>query len=165
MMFHNQRKRLLRRDNWTATDLAQELWAMFGPDVPLDHRGPITLYRDGEQPAIIYKNFGESDSLFRVDNGDDLSVYSPTRLDNPTGDTSSSSSSSTTGAFPGEVVSHVSGNNYLVNTYPDGLSAPAIQQTVRQMNIRSGATIKAGTWAMVCQTGDGAFHMMVPIWG
>jgi hypothetical protein len=162
-MFHNQRKRLLRKERWSADELAQELWAMFGPEVPLEHRGPVTLYSDGEHPAITYRNFDEGDSVFAFDDGDtvtNVNVENNTFVTNVT--TGSSSSSNT---FPGEVQSHVSGNNYLVEIYPSGLSGATSTVTVRQLSIADGEEIESGTWAQVSQSADGTYFMQVPVWG
>lgn len=162
-MFHNQRKRLLRKERWTADDLAQELWAMFGPDVPLEHRGPVTLVQDGEQPAITFRNFGDGDSVFSFRRGD---VVSNTVIEGDNIVTNVVGGGSSTGTtFPGKVVSQSSGNNYLVDTYPSGLSGSAVRVTVRQLSIASGEVIPADTWTLVAQTSDGSYYMQVPVWG
>jgi hypothetical protein len=160
-MFHNQRKRLLRREHWTANELAQELWAMFGPEVPLEHRGPITLYGDGENPAITYRNFDEGDVLFEFPDGNTVTNSTVNNITNVTNVTAGTS----TNVFPGEIQSHVSGNNYLVDIYPNGVSGTSQQVTVRQLSIASGETIDAGTWTLVTQTADGSYSMQVPVWG
>lgn len=155
-MFHNQRSRLLRRENWTADDLAQELWAMFGPEVPLEHRGPITLVNDGENPAITFRNFGDSDAVFQV-----------TRVENNlAGNTTTTNTTITSvsggGGIPGEIISG-SGNTYQVDIYRNGLSGSATRVSVRQLQIGSGETIPAGTWTMVSQLADG-YYMQVNVW-
>lgn len=68
-MYFRQRHRLLREDaSLTAPALAEELYAMFGPDVPIEHHGPITIYKSGEnQPAITLRGFEPGDMVFNIE--------------------------------------------------------------------------------------------------
>lgn len=43
MFGFDQRERLLREENWTANGLAQELYAMFSPDVPSNTLSTVTI--------------------------------------------------------------------------------------------------------------------------
>lgn len=53
------RNRLLR-DEWTAPELAKELYAMLDPSTPLLHKAPITIENGNNTPAITVRNYGGS---------------------------------------------------------------------------------------------------------
>lgn len=161
-MFHNQRKRLLRKENWTADDLAQELWAMFGPNVPLEHRGPITIYQDGDQPAITFRDYGDGDTVFEIRGRDD-DISSDITVSGDPGGGSASFGGGGGGGMPGQVVSSVSSTVYNVRVYPNGLSAASSVVQVTQLQIASGQTIPTGTWAIIALAG-GSYYMQVPVW-
>lgn len=169
-MFGRQAVRLLRRIWDTPTQLAQELFAMFQPDIPLFHNAPITITNEGEGPGLRVRNFGSNVPLvietgdeefeFRVENGD-LILPGRTRAQ-PEEDGGGGGGGST---FPGKVVSLISGNNYQVLSYRDGSAAASTGAiTVRQADIHADDEIPADTWVMVSELESGDYEMQVPVW-
>lgn len=50
--------RLRRKESWTADELAEELYAMFGPLNNLSHSGRITINSSMDQAPIVIKRSG-----------------------------------------------------------------------------------------------------------
>jgi hypothetical protein len=170
--------------------LAQELYAMFQQDVPLEHSGPITLnsenpltikrpdFSDG--PALTFKR-GDETWGFRFDGGK-LVLYGPNLnadLQEVTGNLTPSTGQTGTqqqdkkkddeqkpssGSFPG-VITAGSGDTYTVSVYTDGLTLTPTEASVKQLSIDPAATIKAGTWVLVARSAGGEYTMQSPVWG
>lgn len=75
------------------------------------------------------------------------------------------------GGVPGKVLSGGPGDTYQVEIYPGGLSVlnqdgsiqGATVVTAKQLQIDSGETIPAGTFALITKAG-GVYYMQVPVW-
>lgn len=111
-MFGRQRDRLLREEPWTATALAQELYAMFAPDVPLEHWGQITLHQPDSGAPIVVRGFSSGDTLIsaRGPSGEDVIDFDPTDVDDDGGEGGGGTVAS---IYHGLIVSG-SGNSYAV---------------------------------------------------
>jgi len=163
-MFGNEAVRLLREQWPNPTMLAQELYAMFEDDVPLEHNAPITLTNPGtEAPLIINVAPGQPAVQFQVDGVPDGSIT--IGGDGPTFGGRQRTTNNTTviaggggNAFIG-VVQSGSGNSYVV-VLDTGLTVNCIQQ-----QIDSNDTIPAGTSVLVIkQIVGGAYVMQTPVW-
>lgn len=183
----------LLRETWpNATMLAEELYAIFNTDKPIELTSPlqITNPRPGV-PSLTIADGGFSDSVLINKSGlpgfsfPPLPGLPPYPAANPAGGFSvtitigpggvAASQGPTGGAqspvprpqsggggFPGKVVSGT-GDTYEVDVYADGLASPPVRRTVTQLQIAPDETIPAGTWALVAQSGGG-FVMQVPVW-
>jgi hypothetical protein len=147
-MFYKQRQRLVRPDDWTANELAQELYAMFSPEIALSHRGPITLYAQEGAPIIV-ENAIEDDPIIRVVNKDsenatDYSLYAAEQDVNPNG------------PFQGTVTFAQGGVFYTVTIFPVGANGPSEDVTV---TLLAGAT-EVGQSVVVSKDADGDYFMV-----
>ena len=141
---------------------------MFQEQTPLYTKAPITIDKpDGTDPPFTLRGFNAGDTVIQMlgrggeDAGsfvfdDGLTFNTPKSEDQPV-------VASTSNVFAGEIVSG-SGDTYTVNVYENGLSSGAVTRSVRQLQIDSGDTIPAGTWAMIGKGKDGSYFMQVPVW-
>src|SRR3990167_1524023 len=80
---YTQRPRLLREDNWTAPDLAQELYAMMSPDTPDSTQAPIEM-QNGYDDMVPFtlRGFSDGDTILNITRGPidygDFTVGGPT---------------------------------------------------------------------------------------
>ncbi len=179
-MYLSQRIRLLRETPWrSAQELAEELYAMFSGEDPVQFEEGITLQmgEDGRSPIEITDFNGDDDTpLLRLRRGDlvfDLMIDASgdlvvERSDGEGGSESSDNATdpevaTSTATFPGKVLSGT-GTSYEVEIYPSGLSGDTETVTVTQLQIDASETIPADTWAMVSQQADGTYTMQVPVW-
>src|SRR5262245_5417038 len=187
MLFGTQAIRLLR-DSWKRTkDLAEELYAMFQDDIPLEHNAPITITTRNSSPPLTIRNFGDGDFSIKIikedgtpgggigTDDDGNPVFKDPNGDpvpNPQDETPEEPGAGA--CIPGCVTAQASGQNYSVDLYENGPEQASTRNvTVRQLQIHADDTIPAGTWALVCRqlvtdevTGDTeeVFSMQVPIW-
>lgn len=72
---------------------------------------------------------------------------------------------SASACYPGYITGHVGGNVYEVTIYQNGLSGASQTVNVTQLQIASGATIRAdGTvGVLVSKTDNGQYYMQVPV--
>lgn len=66
MMFDKQAGRLLRKDDWTANELAQELAAMLKAGVPLVNSGGVTFKSDMTNAPIVVQRSGAGNKVISV---------------------------------------------------------------------------------------------------
>lgn len=168
-MFGTQALRLLR-ENWpSATELAQELYAIFddtnptssGPitasPAPGSTQPPLTLNQDPLTLGAISIKSGSNNATIGL-NGGSLTF-------SVNGDSQQPVGGGGGGGVPGVVVSGGPGSGpYVVTIYPTGLSGGTQNVNVTQLSIDSGETIPAGTWTVVTQVGSN-YYMQVPVWG
>lgn len=185
--------RLMRTKWKSAQTLAEEIFAILNSDKPLQIDGPVTINNTTAAPSITVKQANNNDQVMNVVKqplptptlpgipplpappagqrsvmviyADGTTGYAPF----PQGTITPGQSSKETpepekrqsggGGFPGTVVSG-SGSAYQVRiTTPEGSKTVA----VTQVQIATGATIPAGTGAVVVQVGE-AYYMQVPVW-
>jgi hypothetical protein len=60
-IFGDQSERLLRETWGSPTDLAEELYAMFQSNLPLNINGPVTITNTTPQPALTVQQLGAFD--------------------------------------------------------------------------------------------------------
>ena len=192
-LWRNQAARLLR-ERWSdANTLAEELYAMFTSDAPVEIDSPLVVTASpGQQaPPIVVRNFGQNDAgvqiqrrvpdqldfpeippLPTLETGDFTvtnyySDQAPEVFQNPApgGVQPGGGSPIQSGGGGGTpgVVLSGTGDSYQVNIYPNGLAASPTEVTVTQLQIDPSAEIPAGTWALVTTAG-GAYYMAVPVW-
>ncbi len=163
-MFSGEALRLLRELWPDATELAEELYAIFSSvTLPLEHSGPVTLnnpngagagvtlpgYSSGDQILSIPRADGGTITLSLGDNG---LVLDGGTLTTPASTTQQQTEDK---VFLGSVVSG-SGSTYKVN-----LGNKVV--TVTQAQINADETIPAGTKALVLKSGN-SYAMQVPVW-
>ncbi len=174
MMFGDQAIRLLRDDWATAKMLAEELYAMMDAE-EVSHEGVQNLAKVSQaEPYFNLTNFADGGSIFTVTGtkGDPLGSFNlsggvlqfvATPPTTPQPNQRPRVTSGGGGGLAGQVVSGGPGEDYVVNTYPTGLSGPTVTVNAKQAGIDPGATIPPGTWGAVIQAGTG-YILMVPLW-
>jgi hypothetical protein len=186
-LFKKQSIRLLRED-WTgASELAEEIYAILNNDEPLEIDGPVTINNTTGRPPLTINQYGGDGDIVTINNRDEPPAEIPgvppfdpgspgdftITIINQFGGVETGTSGDGTppsprpetqggGGFPGQVVSG-DGSTYLVAVYENGLGQPPAQRSVRQLAIAEGASIPAGTWALVGKAGEGYF-MQVATW-
>lgn len=164
-MFGSQALRMLRETWRSATELAEELYAIFANDkLPLEHSGPITLDKpDGTQAPITLRGFKSGDTVLTINRTPDAPINITLGNPNPDGTIplgglagQSQQQQTPTNTFTGTVLSG-SGATYSVRL--------GIGQTVNvtQLQINSDDIIPAGTRVLVVKEA-GVFKMVVPVW-
>lgn len=70
--FYTQRQRLRREEGWSATSLAQEIFSMMSPDVPMETRGPVLVSLPEGSTEAPYQigNFSDGNTGFSITNTD-----------------------------------------------------------------------------------------------
>lgn len=71
MFGFDQRQRLMREENWTATGLAQEIWAMMQPDVPNNTQAPVNVALPQGSTAAPFQvaGFSDGETIFNITKG------------------------------------------------------------------------------------------------
>lgn len=160
-MFSSQIIRVLR-DRWrNATELSQELYALFASDrIPLDHKGPLTLTNEaGTQAPLTLKQFGDGPFIkFEGPNGEELGAIEDDGEGGITGGggggggSGDGSDGAEQQVFAGKVLSG-GGTSYTCDLYPDGPDAAASSSvTVRVLQLDDD--LPADSWLIVIKTGD-----------
>lgn len=190
-MFGTQAMRLLRTKWKTPTLLAQELFAMFQSDIPLEHSGGLKLDAKNDAPALELSrgDFGDGPVLdfnggsgaggisFSIANGG-LVITGPsiTLVESGTGappattPTPQEQQQQAQGStFPGQVLSG-SGQSYVVRIFTQGEGGPASQVTAQAPGMADDATISEGFWVAVSATTDAqgtitGYFFFPPVWG
>jgi hypothetical protein len=177
-IFGDQSERLLRETWASPSELAEELYAMFGVNTPLQIQGPVEITNTTPGPALTVKQLGAFDAGgfppgLKPDDPAAISLQfpglSPTPADVSPPVTQQNITQNTLkpgggGGVPGQIVSG-SGDTYDVDLYEKGVAAGVTKTvSVTQLQIDPAETINAGTWTLVTQAGDGYF-MQVPVWG
>ena len=173
--FFNQRQRLLR-ENWTASALAEEIFAMMSPDTPMTTDNSVKVDLPTESKVAPYQvgNYTLGDPVFSFTGkgGEDLGTWAPS-IDpiNEIVQTGSGAGGGGGGVFtpsnqgksyPGFVTGG-SGDTYQVDIYKSGYpSGAATNVTVKQLQI-SNDTIPPGTAAIVVQGPNNEYYMQVPV--
>lgn len=151
--------RMLREDWPTATELAEELYAIFSNDkIPITTSVPIQSSAGSTgQPFATLTGYSPGDTIFKIgpnDNSTNITVQQI--IDLVGGGGQAPQAASPPAGFAGVVLSGT-GNKYSVK-----LSDGSIV-IVTQLQIAAGETIPAGTGAVVFKAG-GKFVMQVPVW-
>ena len=179
------RARLLREYPWDAQSLAEELYAMFDPEIPINHEGPLTLTARNGVPPLIINNLPtttfpitQNPPAQQIPNDPDQPIVVPDLPSNTLKRQEIIDVINSLGlggganCFPGIVTGGAEGE-YSVDVYFDGLSEAATSVTVGQLQIAAGEAIPAGTWALVIRvlvrdesTGElyYLYFMQVPVW-
>lgn len=177
-IFADQRNRLFRT-GWTADQLAQELYSIFGeqdivingaltikpnPDTPTNQVVPITI--------ILPNGSSNTTTIQTIQNGITTTgggsgagviniLFPPDTTDD-----------ATLAPFPfvGQVVSG-SGSSYSLTIYPYGTSGTGYTVSATQLQIDGSETINAGTWvigaAFPYRSGQNTlarYYIQCPIW-
>ena len=167
------RARLLREYPWDAQSLAEELYAMFDPEIPLNHEGPLQLTaRNGVAPLIINNLPIGTDPIIQNPPTQQIpdEPGQPNIEEEGEGEPQTPATPSPGGGgggancFPGKVTSGGPGTSYLVDVYLDGLSQPATNVSARQLAIDGLDTVAADTWCLVAKQNDGQYVFQVPTW-
>lgn len=151
--------RMLREDWPTATELAEELYAIFSNDkIPITTSVPIQSSAGStKQPFATLTGYSPGDTLFQIgpkDNSTNITVQEIMNLIG--GGPQTQQKASPPAAFAGVILSGT-GNKYTVKL-SDGSLVVATQ-----LQIASGETIPAGTGVVVFLAG-GKVVMQVPVW-
>lgn len=164
-MFGTEALRLLREMWPDATELAEELYAIFSSDsLPLTHDGPITLNKpDGTQAGITLPGYSSGDTIMSIPRadgspitislGDNGLVLDGGALDTPQGSTGTQQDAT---VFLGTVVSG-SGATYRVKI------GTALTVTATVPGINADETVPAGTKGTVFKGGT-SYTLLVPLW-
>lgn len=179
-MLSTERVRLLREDPWTAQGLAEELYAMFTDESPLDvGDGVVAKYNSKSQqvpfqiinapdtgpiPVMAGHRAGGGSFVMTINNGgiqitDTTSSGEPTVTD--VGSGGGSSSPRTNSIMPGKIVGG-SSDTYTVMIYPRGRTNAGTNVVVKQLQISVLDTIPAELWVWVVLELDGSYSMIVP---
>lgn len=200
----DQADRLLRTKWKNANMLAEELYAMWTGDEPINIDSPVRITTDADtnEPSLTIRQFGQDDRSIQVerlqqpqlasssvnfnvpgfDPADFLSNIGDFIVTIQYGDGTIETHPNQdpqepqvlprkgtgerraggAGGIPGKVVSG-SGDTYVMTLYPNGLSGDTETATVKQLQIASGSSIPADTWAVVSVSGD-EYVMQVPVW-
>jgi hypothetical protein len=165
-MFGTQALRLLREMWHSPTELAQELYAIFQDSNPTSS-GPITITNNTPAgPGMTMNQDNSTGPAIQITKGKTTLGIGMDGNGNLTTSTNGKPAvGAGGGGVPGQVQSGGPGAGpYVVKIYPNGLLGATLNVAATQLQIDSGATIKAGTWTLVTQAG-GAYYMQVPVWG
>lgn len=164
-MFFKQRQRLLREESWTADLLAQEMYAMFGPDVPLEHHGQITLVKPSNGSPIVLKDVVDGDTIISVPSREGaVEDEDAVSLDVVAGSAATAVGSGRPMAYQGTVLSGTH-PTYSVRIYREGITADSEDVSVTQLSGKTGVAITAGAAAIVFEDVEGNYFMNIPVWG
>lgn len=170
-MLASERARLLREDPWDATDLAEELYAMFTNDTTPTQLGSAATAQFN--PAV-----GAPYQITNAPSGD-IPVLSINRQGqnftisfNPTtgvlgGEAPTGAAASRAGAnvFSGQIAAYLGSNLYRVTIYPLGRSQAGEDVEVTQLEGDPLYPHANGRWAAVWKEADGNYAMNLPTWG
>jgi hypothetical protein len=171
-IFGDQSERLLRETWGSPTELAEELYAMFGVNTPLQIQGPVTITNTTPGPALTVNQLGaytpgDFPPGLTPPPSPGISILSPGTDATPSGAAPPPAPVSVGGGggggIPGQVQSGGPGPSYQVAIYTAGLAGGFIVVTVTQLQIDPDETIPVGTWALVTQAGAN-YYMNVPTW-
>jgi len=175
-IFGDQSERLLRESWGSVNALAEELYAIFAMNLPLQISGPVEITNaKAGQPALTVTQWsGDLPPIaFRKPSGQGPGDYTTTGLQPGAGfdpavpqDQAKPKPPPTPAAgnaVPGKILSGA-GDVYTVEIYPDGRDALPQRVTVTQLDIDLLETIPPGVWAICVQTSDGQWWMQVPVW-
>lgn len=192
-MFGTQAMRLLRTKWKQATGLAQELFAMFQNDIPLEHNAPITIRYDGtDAPLNLDRGFsdgavinftggsGDTPAGIRFDGGS-MVIYGPNLTFEgvpeeeeeeeeaaPTTPTEEEDETPSASTYPGQVAGGT-GTEYTVSLYLSGTSAGATEVTATALGVAETETVGAGTWVMVSavpgEDDEVSYYFTPVVWG
>lgn len=165
-MFFKQRQRLLREQDWTANLLAEELYAMFGPDVVLEHHGQIVLRKPENGPSIIVQGVADGDTLISVPPQEGaVEDADAESLDVVAGSAATTAAGSgAPRAFQGTVISGTH-PTYTVRIYREGITGDSEDVSVTQIAGKNGVAITANTPCIVFEDVEGNFFMNIAVWG
>lgn len=168
-MFYKQRQRLRREEKWTADMLAEELFAMFGPDVTLEHHGQIIIQKPENGPPIVIRGLSSGDTIISAPARESaVEDEDAVNIDVVAGDsgttTTSTETTGGTSTFPGVIVSGTH-PTYTVNVYTNGTTNSPESQQVTQLAGVTGVGLPANTLVTVYKDQNGDYWMNVPVWG
>jgi hypothetical protein len=169
-MLSSQRWRLLK-ERFTIETLCEELWTMFGPDVPLSHNGPVELTKSGNNPFLTLGDFETGDILINIKGAGGASIGDIVIEDDELkfvpegGETPDVAVVNGGGAIPGTVVSN-SGTVYQVSIFENGITQAATQTvSVTHRSISASSDpVPAGTAVAVFLGNDGTYWMNGGVW-
>lgn len=170
-----QRERLLKtRWGTDAQKLAEELWCMMDPDVPLEHSAPIILYQVAGEPVIDIRGTGDGEQIIRfggagnkdlgnltldLSNGDVTIPDAPLDSGNPNAAEQrrggGGAAEAPTTVFSGTIASGSGA------TYTATIATGDVEGTVPGIN--TDETIPVGTPCIVIKLA-GAYTIHVPLW-
>lgn len=161
----DQRFRLLREEWDNPLDLAQELYAMFGADGPLQIDGPVQIKNNTDAPAVSIDSAGVDGGgadVFNITRGRDPDVaFSDVLPGVSTPAAAAAGGGSGGGGVPCKVVSGT-GSTYVVTLYPNGVTAGG-NVTATQLQIASDETIPPDSWGFAVLVG-GRYFIQFPVW-
>lgn len=167
--FGKQSVRLVR-DFWSnAQSLAEELFAMFADNKPMETDQPLILTRNTDAPAIrIIDNSSNGGDPIQIIRNQITQQYSELQRLIREVLVMEQGGALSQQAIPGLVRSG-SNNEYTVELYEDGWDQAATASVpVRQLQIRAGAAVQAGVWVVVYRLrtsqGDTLYFMQEPVW-
>lgn len=172
-IFGDQAMRLLREKWGTRVDpFAEELFAIFRSEKPVQFDSPIQITNNTTEPAVTVNNNSTGDTI-QVNNQPSPPIQFPqlppvnipdfpaidqTIIINNIGNTSSGPSpqnqqpknQDSSSTFPGKVLSG-SGNTYSVRIYTKGINNAGTVVQVKQLQISNDETIPPDTWCLVAK--------------
>ncbi len=186
----DQAPRLLR-ERWSDTnDLAEEIYAIWTSEKPVQFDSPITINNSTGGSAVTINQGSVSGPSITINSspvpGVQIPDFPPSSLNvtssyvtNFYGDGSAEGfpeppvrppepgggqpvGGGGGGGFPGRVLSG-GGSTYEVAVYEAGLLSSPVTRSVRQLQISGSASIPAGTWALVGKAGT-TYFMQVAVW-
>ena len=190
-MFGTQAMRLRRTEWKTAKLLAEELYAMFQADIPLEHEGGLTLKGGEARPALTLTrgDFGDGPVLtWQSTNGGEGGVRLQgqdvivrgkqvvVEWDDADGTTRQQRFPITSGqdeqtppasTYPAQVI-RPEGTQYLMRLYRNGTSGVSAEVLATALGLAEDAELDEDTWAMVSavQVGERTAYYFTPlVWG
>jgi len=163
-MFGTQAIRLMRESWKGAQELAEELFAMFQGDIPLEHNAPITITSNTDEAPLTLRAFGDLGTVITISRiGDSGTIVfdgdGNLQFGDPAGNPIQPPAPPPQqggGGFYGRVLGG-SGDTYQV------LLSNGSAVTATQLQIEASETIPVDTYAIVVQVGN-AYFMQVPVW-
>lgn len=158
-MFSRYRQRLMR-EGMTVQELCEELYAMFGPDTPLHHDGPITLTvqeQNGIKFApITVRGTETGDVLVKVTQAEEAVEPEEVNNDIVAGTITEAGYLKPGYAMPGVVLAPISSapqdNHYSVRIYPNGI----LEEGTIVEAVSGEPGIISGTWRIMVVLPDTA---------
>jgi hypothetical protein len=169
-MFGAQAVRMLRETWSNATMLAEELYAIFSDDIPLNNNAPLTLSNpNGSAAPLTIQEPGLGNEVINFTGRTGAPIGGITIVDGvPTFSGSSGSSTSSSSTVSNLASGFVAAGPDLDGNYTITLSHGNTlggSGTVSAAPVQSGSqTIPTSTGCIVSKNKDGTFSFMVPVW-
>ena len=193
-MFGQQAMRLLRTKWKQVNTFAQELYAMFQDDIPLEHSAPITInYAGPDAPLKLDRGFSDGPVIAATSGGKDgglrfgpdgtTTVYGdnivfeyledgePVRTPVQDLGNKARDEKPTSSTYPAQVVSGEA-RTYVMTVYTNGIGSTGTKVTATALGVADDAVLDVDSWHMVsavAYTAGGqsktAYYFAPNVWG